>query len=181
METLTNNVGTDRKIANKEKDIEGWGYDADPENDPTYPIKNWTGDDHKRLDYERVIQQPVNDEILKSIERPELTRVFGTSVQPRGVSGALRRFAFKLSEGHAGHWLTLILADRVDAVEGIIDDLKRGYVPNIIKERGWQAEWKYNRKGVLKNVAVGVVITSALVTYFVLRNKNKNSKLRKAY
>ena len=25
--------------------IKGWGIDADPENEPTYPMKNYTGDD----------------------------------------------------------------------------------------------------------------------------------------
>jgi hypothetical protein len=35
----------DRKIANRNlknrtKDIPGWGMDADPDNDPTYPMKH---------------------------------------------------------------------------------------------------------------------------------------------
>ena len=40
----------DRKIANSPKDnIPGWGMDADPENDPTYPMKRWNGADHECL------------------------------------------------------------------------------------------------------------------------------------
>jgi hypothetical protein len=64
-----------------------------------------------------------------------------------GVSGMLRRHAFKYSEGKWAHWLTLLVADRVNVIEGIISDIKQGHFPNIIAERGGKAEWKYNRNG----------------------------------
>ena len=136
----------DNKSDSSYKQINGWGIDADPENEPTYPMKKYTGDDHKRLNWERPIQQPATVEVLKSNERPTLSAVIGTSTPPSGLSGALRRYAFKYSESSYGHWLPLVLADRINVVEGIIDDLKRGHVPNIFAERGWNAEWKYNRK-----------------------------------
>ena len=41
------------KISDKYRNIPGWGIDADPANEPTYPIKNYTGDDFERLNYER--------------------------------------------------------------------------------------------------------------------------------
>jgi hypothetical protein len=69
------------------RDIPGWGMDADPENEPTYPMKNYTGDDHKRIHYERSEQQPADVEVLHSNERPRLTAVFGTTVPPSGLSG----------------------------------------------------------------------------------------------
>ena len=47
----TVNPGLDREIANKPKNIPGWGIDADPENDPTYPMKHGNGADHERLNY----------------------------------------------------------------------------------------------------------------------------------
>ena len=131
--------GLDRKIAESYKDIPGWGMDADPENDPTYPMKHYTGADHDRLNYERAPQQPEKIEVLRSIERPQVTRVFGTSMPPSGLSGVLRRYAFRFSEGSSAHWMTLILADRVNAVEGIVDDLTHGHIPNIFAERGWKA------------------------------------------
>lgn len=163
---------SDRDIANSPKDIPGWGMDADPENEPTYPMKNYTGADHDRLNYERAAQQPVDIEVLHSNERPSVSRVFGTSSPPTGLSGALRRFAFRYSEGSSGHWLTLILADRINAIEGIIEDIQRGHVPNIFAERGWQAEWKYNKKGVIKNVMIG----AAVVTAIALLSSNKKKK-----
>lgn len=172
METLTES-NIDRKIAGAEKNIPGWGIDANPENDPTYPMKHRTGADYQRLNYVRPPQQPVNEEVLHSNERPDITRVFGTSSPPTGLSGMLRRYAFKYSEGSSAHWMTLILADRVNMVEGIIDDLKRGHIPNIIKERGWTAEWKYNRKGVIKNAVIGVAVASALIAIWAYRRRSR--------
>ncbi|HVG40991.1 MAG TPA: hypothetical protein VM888_05210 [Chitinophagaceae bacterium] len=152
--------------------INGWGIDADPENEPTYPIKKWTGDDHKRLDWERPPLQPINIEVLHSNERPDVTATFGTSSPPSGLSGAIRRYAFKFSESEYGHWLPLILADRVNAIEGIVDDLKRGHVPNIFAERGWAAEWKFNRNGMIKKIAVTAVVTTAVIA--LLRRRKKD-------
>jgi hypothetical protein len=172
METIVND-SVDRKIANMSKNIPGWGYDANPDNNPTYPMKNRTGADYQRLDYERVSQQPVGMEVLHSNERPGITRVFGTSSPPSGLSGVLRRYAFKFSEGSSGHWLTLMLADRVNVVEGIIDDLKHGHIPNLIKEKGWTAEWKYNRKETVKNLAIGVAITSAVIALMIYQKRNR--------
>jgi hypothetical protein len=165
-------TGIDRKLANSPKDhIPGWGIDADPENDPTYPMKVWNGADHQRLNYERAPQQPQRMEILKSIERPTITRVFGTSVPPTGLSGQLRRYAYKYSEATTAHWMTLILADRVNVVEGLIDDFKKGTVPNIFKERGWNAEWKYNRADLLQKVVTTLVVTTVVLSLFSSRRK----------
>lgn len=93
----------DRQKANSPKDhIPGWGIDADPENYPNYPMKNYTGADHERLNYQKPPQQPVNIEVLKSIERPTLTSVFGASTPPQGLSGQIRRFAFKYKRTSEG-------------------------------------------------------------------------------
>ena len=160
-------------FADNYKHIKGWGIDANPENEPTYPMKKYNGADHERLNYQRPEQQPVDMEILQSNERPNVTAVFGTSSPPSGVSGAIRRFAFKFSEGSAGHWFSLILADRINAIEGILDDIKRGHVPNIIAERGWTAEWKYNRKEFTKKI----MIAAALTTFFaVVWSRSRKSR-----
>jgi hypothetical protein len=153
------------------KDIPGWGMDADPENEPTYPMKNYTGDDHNRINYERAEQQPVEVELLMSNERPSVTRVFGTSVPPSGLSGIIRRYAFKHSEDRYRHWIPLILADRINVVEGLVEDISRGYFPNIASERGWKAEWKHNPKGMaMKAAAVAAV---GLALYLSCRNAAK--------
>jgi len=162
----------DRAIADSYKHIPGWGIDADPENDPTYPMKHWNGADHQRFNYKKPPQQPIDVEVLHSTERPGVSRVFGTSTPPTGVSGALRRFAFKYSESTYMHWVPLVLADRIAVIEGRIDDIKNGIFPNPIAERGWTGEWKYNKKGLLTNLAIG----AAAATAFVLVMKQKNKK-----
>jgi hypothetical protein len=146
-------------IPEKYKHIKGWGIDIDPNNDPTYPIKERTDDEHQGYNWDRPTQQQTDVEVLHSIERPNLTAVYGTSTPPSGLSGDIRRFAFKYSENHYGHWLPLLLADRVNVVEGIIDDLKKGYVPNIFAEKGLKAAWKHDPKAVVKNVVVTAAIT----------------------
>lgn len=155
------------------KTIPGWNVDADPKNEPTYPIKKWTGDDHKRTNWERPPQQPVTVEILHSNERPNLSAVFGTPNPPSGLSGILRRKAFKFSESEYGHWLNLLLADRINMVEGIIDDLVHGHIPNIFAERGMKADWKYNRKQLIRNVVIATVVTTVAISFF---NKKKKKK-----
>lgn len=64
--------------------------------------------------------------------------------------------------------MTLILADRVKVIEGIIDDLKEGPIPNFFEERGWAAEWKYNRSGFIRSAITGVLITTAIIACYSL-------------
>ena len=52
-----------------------------------------------------------------------------------------------------------------------IIDLYPVRATNIFAEKGWKAEWKYNRKGLIKNVATWVVVAATLV--FLFRNMNK--------
>lgn len=151
--------------------IKGWGIDADPANKPTYPIKKYTGDDHNRLAWERPPLQPVDMEVLISNEHVRMPAVFGNSVPPSGLSGKIRRKAFKQSESEYGHWLPLLLADRINVIEGIVDDIKHGHIPNIFAERGWKSEWKYNRKGAEKKLAVAAFLVTAFVVYMSRRKK----------
>ncbi|HEU4470430.1 MAG TPA: hypothetical protein VFR58_05055 [Flavisolibacter sp.] len=167
----------DRKIADRNMDsrienIPGWGMDADPENDPTYPMKHSNGADHERLNYEKAPQQRQDIEIFHSIERPGITRVFGTSTPPAGLSGAIRRYAYKYSEATATHWMTLILADRVDVIQGKINDLKNGILPNPLRERGWRAEWKHNRAAFIGKAATTVLLITAGI--MLLKRKSGN-------
>jgi hypothetical protein len=159
------------KISDKHRHIPGWGIDMDPANEPTYPIKNYTGDDHDRLNYQRPPLQPVRTEVLRSIERPGMTAVFGTTLPPSGLSGVLRRFAFRYSEGTFTHWLTLLLADRINVFEGLLDDLRRGYFPNVLAERGYKAIWKYDKKLFARKVAVASLVTATLLVLFFRKRR----------
>lgn len=161
------------KTVGKYAHIKGWGIDADPQNEPTYPMKKYTGDDHKRLNYQRPPQQKTDIEVLHSTERPNLSAVYGTSVPPSGLSGSIRRYAYKRSEGKYGHWLPLLLADRLNVWEGVISDLRHGRIPNILAELGGRAEWKYNKKGLAKKVLVGAAVAAAVYLVFFRKKSIK--------
>ncbi|MDF2432343.1 MAG: hypothetical protein JWP44_1974 [Mucilaginibacter sp.] len=68
--------------------------------------------------------------------------------------------------------MTLILADRVKVIEGIIDDLKECMIPNFFEECGWAAEQKYNRPGFIRSAITGVLITTAIIACFASRRKS---------
>lgn len=169
---------TDSKTEEKHKVIKGWGIDVDPKNEPTYPMKDYTGDDHKRLNYERPPLQPRNIEVLHSNERPSVSAVFGTSVPPSGLSGMIRRYAYKYSEGSFGHWFPLIFADRINVIEGILQDFRRGRIPNILIERGIKAMWKYNRGVFIATVAANIVVGVAVFAWMMARSAKKKKKRR---
>src|SRR5690606_3072732 len=108
----------------KHAHIPGWGSDLPRENRPAVPMERTP----PRLDVPRQDpppQQPMTVEVLKSVERPEHSRTFGTRLPPRGLSGAMRRAAFRRSENDIGHWLMLVAADRVDVAESMVRELPR--------------------------------------------------------
>ena len=163
-------------LAEQYKHIKGWGIDADPANEPTYPMKHWTGDDHRRRNYERPPQQPVTVEILHSNERPDVTAVFGTSTPPSGLSGVLRRYAFRYSESSWGHWLPLVLADRVNVVEGILSDLRHGHVPNIFAEQGLKADLKHSRPTLLRRAGITLAVGAGIAALIYKATKGNGKK-----
>ena len=143
--------------------IAGWGADVDPENRPAVP-KERTPPRLEGVHWDAPAQQrPAPHRIHHSTERPGITPIFGTSVAPSGLSGLMRDAAFKYSENDIRHWLILLGADRVNMVEGLLDDLAHGHVPNLWKEMGLASEWRYNRKGfVTKAAVIGAVAALAI-------------------
>lgn len=143
--------------------IPNWGIDADPDNEPTFPMRHRVEGEHEGYSWDRPTLQPLDTEVLHSNERPNVTAVFGTATPPSGLSGFLRRRAFKYGEGTYGHWLLLLAADRINVVEGIFDDLSRGRVPNPLAERGLRAEWRHNRPAVIRKAAVTTALVAGAV------------------
>ena len=134
--------------------VPGWGVDADPENDPTYPIRNQAEDHGLTRHWDRPAIQKPDVEILQSIEHIRQPAVVGTSTPPSGVSGVIRRAAFRWSESNWLHWLLLMGADRINVVEGVVVDLAQARIPNIPAEMGIRAELAHNKRGFAKKVAV---------------------------
>ena len=132
---------------NKEE-INGWGMDSNPKDNPAYPMRHDIPADHinKGLAWIRPTKQKTDQEILHSNERPSLSAVFSDTEPPKGLSGVLRRGSFKYSESDLRHWMGLMLADRIDMIESVFEDLFHGKFPNLYKEMGWKMEMKYNTR-----------------------------------
>ena len=134
--------------------VTGWGVDSNPDNDPTYPMRDRSKEDGPGMAWSRPPLQTPHVEILRSIEHNRLPAVLGTSTPPSGFSGVIRRVAFRYSESQWAHWLMLMAADRVNVVEGVVDDLARGRVPNVPAEMGARAELAHNRSGLAGKLAL---------------------------
>lgn len=115
------------------REINGWGADLDPKNRPSFPME-YPSDVKTVRGPVKHWQQP-RTKIHQSNEQPGLTPVFGESVPPRGLSGLLRDYAYQYGEGTTRHWMTLMLADRVDIVESMVVDAFRGRPDNYVKEK----------------------------------------------
>lgn len=147
--------------------IPGWGVDADPENDPTWPMRDQSRDDGPGRNWTRPPLQPESVEVLMSIEHNQRPAVFGTAAPPKGLSGVLRRRAFAFSESQWMHWLLLMGADRVNEVEGVLEDLGRGRVPNVFKEMGLKSEWEHNRAAFIRRTAATIAVTAGVAGLLV--------------
>jgi len=120
--------------------IPGWGVDLDPRDRPAVP----------RLQFDPNLsgahwnfpeRQPQKWPRERSIEHKFLTPVFGTSCPPKGLSGMMRRLAYnRYSEGRAAHWLILIAADRVDALESAVASFVTMRPDNPVTETGVLSE-----------------------------------------
>jgi hypothetical protein len=124
--------------------IPGWGADLDPADRPAVPRMRFdpaaTG-----AHWELPEQQPEKWPRERSIEHARLTPVFGTSTPPRGLSGLVRRYAYRrYSEGRAAHWLLLLGADRVDAIESHLASCLTLRPDNPFTETGIRSEFTHN-------------------------------------
>jgi len=119
--------------------IPGWGVDLDPRDRPAVPrLQRELDTDAPWVAPER---QPERWPRERSIEHLMLPPVFGTTCPPKGLSGVIRRFSYaRYSEGRAAHWLLLLAADRVDAVESHFATLLTGRPDNPITQTGIRSE-----------------------------------------
>ncbi|HYG06306.1 MAG TPA: hypothetical protein VD865_07815 [Stenotrophomonas sp.] len=111
--------------------ILGWGADLDRSCRPAVPMERMP----PRLDHLPVgpiTQQLQQVEVLHSNERPGITPVFGSTLPPRGLSGWMRRRAFRRSENDVRHWMMLLAADRVNVIEGLFQDVRKSRATHAI-------------------------------------------------
>jgi hypothetical protein len=155
---------------NKYAHIAGWGADLDHANRPAYP-KERTPPRLEGVHWDQPEQQATQVEVFCSTERPGITPVFGSTCPPRGLSGRMRRFAFRYSENDLRHWLLLLMADRVDVGEGLVEDLSRGHVPNLYAEMGGAAELRHNPMGAVRKAAVVAAVLGLI--YLRMRKRRR--------
>ena len=123
--------------------IPGWGADLDPKDRPSVP--------RERLDpnlnggrWTFPERQPEKWPRERSIEHAFLTPVFGTACPPKGLSGLMRKYAYTFSEGRAAHWLILLGADRVDALESTLRSFLTLRPDNPVTETGVLSEFSHH-------------------------------------
>jgi hypothetical protein len=121
-------------------EIPGWGVDLDPADRPAFPKELAPpADTGARWHFPE--RQDPHGPRERSIEHKFLTPVFGTSVPLRGLSGAIRGYAYaRFSEARAAHWLLLIAGDRVDAIESHVRSLATLRPDNPVTQTGVRAE-----------------------------------------
>lgn len=123
--------------------IPGWGADLDPRDRPAFPRERFAPEETgAHWDFPDRQQELLPRE--RSIEHGMLTPVFGTTAPMKGVSGVLRRYAYaRHSEGKAAHWLILIAADRVDAIESHLVSFGTLRPDNPFTETGLRSEFTH--------------------------------------
>ncbi len=169
MDTATRNQ-SQRDTPARYAHIPGWGADLDHADRPAYPMERMPArleGDHQH----EPVRQEQDVEVLMSNERPAMTPLFGTTLPPSGLSGMLRRLAFRFSENDVRHWMTLLFADRVNVLEGLGSDLKKGRIPNVFAEMGGRAELKHNRPAFVTKVAVASTVGVLLVLWMRSRRR----------
>jgi len=120
--------------------IPGWGADLDPKDRPSFPKERFDLE-ASGAHWEFPERQREREPRERSIEHRHLTPVFGTSAPTRGLSGVLRRLSYsRYSEGRAAHWLILLAADRVDAIESHLRSFATTRPDNPITQSGVLSE-----------------------------------------
>ncbi len=161
--------------------IPGWGVDLDPKDRPSVPQERFDAD-LSGAHWEFPERQPEKWPRERSIEHAFVTPVFGTAQPPRGLSGAVRRYAYRrFSEGRLAHWLLLIVGDRIDAWGHHLRSFATLHPDNPVTETGVRSELTHgglrSRRGrsdarhhVLDPVIVaGPWVAGAAVTYTGVR------------
>ena len=123
--------------------IPGWGADLDPADRPSSPRLRYAPET-TGAHWDFPERQPEKQPRERSIEHAFVTPVFGTAQPLKGLSGTIRAFSYaRYGEGRVGHWLLLILADRVDAWEHHLRSFATLRPDNPVTETGVRGEFTH--------------------------------------
>jgi hypothetical protein len=123
--------------------VPGWGADLDPADRPAFPRERTDLDSgaHWVLPEQQEERAPRE----RSIEHTRLTPVFGTAQPMKGLSGVIKKLAYRrFSEGKATHWLLLVASDRVDAIESHLASLATLRPDQPITQSGIRGELSHH-------------------------------------
>lgn len=91
-----------------------WGVDLDPSRRPGVPMQRqpqpWP---NTRFPPEPQHGKPASP--LHGRPNKKMPPVFGTAEQPHGLSGMVRRWAYRYPDHTPRHWVLLLLGDRVES------------------------------------------------------------------
>ncbi|HEY0023444.1 MAG TPA: hypothetical protein VGB24_11055 [Longimicrobium sp.] len=121
--------------------VPGWGVDLNYDERTAVPMEDFDpGATGAHWDFPE--RQPEKWPREMSPEHGMLPPVFGTACPPKGISGAIRKYAYTLGEGKTSHWMLLMAADRIDVIESSVESAVRGQPDNPLSESGVIAEFK---------------------------------------
>lgn len=169
----TYSPSTTRKPPVNSHEIPGWGIDMPEERRVGVPREAELSPYDNGAHWAEPERQQTDVEILKSVDRPDLTPVFGSTYPPKGLSGIIRRYSYSVHENQRRHWLTLILADRIDVVESLFTDFVFG--PQHYKDRP-----KKVRDQAIMAGALGIITIAGLVAYSRRPAAQERKRLRKS-
>jgi hypothetical protein len=103
-------------VTNRADTVPDWGVDLADETRPGVPMEHApapAGNAHWS------VPEAQNGEptAMKTAPLGGSTPVFGTAQPPKGLSGLLRKAAYRIPEHKVKRWLMLLMADRVDIAE----------------------------------------------------------------
>jgi len=155
-------------------DIRDWGVDADRRNRPGVP-REVEPRKVRAAWWDQPEQQTGDVDPARPTYKPR-TPVFGTAQPAQGLSGRIRQAAYKIPEYRTGHWLALLFADRVNAIEWRLG-AGRGQAH---AEPRYEREAAGARKGKAASLLlpVGSALASLLVVQRFAANRGKRSMRR---
>ena len=108
---------------------------------------------------------------MHSNDHPAESNVRKTLAPLSGLSGLLRRLAFRYTESGFGNWFPLIFANRSNIWEGLVKNSRDGLIPYRLI-----SELKYNKRQFITRTAVKAVVTVLVFALISGRSKKKNKK-----
>lgn len=184
MKQAENMESKGRQVNSKARFNKGWGVDLNDRPGVPKELNHENGASGHESHWDKHTLQIPKVKMLQTIERPHLTPVYGTTCPPRGLSGLMRTLAFRYSEDKLRHWVTLLAADRVDMVEGWLDDAAHGRMPMLLPRMEFRTLDKLrnpkSRTQTLVYLGAGVA-AAGLAAWWMLNARSKKGSSGAAY